>query len=179
MAKDIKSLRLHLHKEFWKDMSQALQIRLDKSAFADRWTIFSDGDRYDEDLRNIKIQVKSLPESFKGSYLTVCLFQDYPPAYQLQYGLLWAIKERSAPDSATFRTLLEKSRIAGVYETKQNSWAPTLNFLNIFPQSDEFILNYSPEFIEKLTANVWDYFATLEPMLFQLNQELFGDKNFK
>jgi hypothetical protein len=176
VAKNIEALRSNLHNAFWKDMYKTLQSRLDKSTFADRWMIFSERN-FDEAYKSIEIKVKSLPSSFKGTYLEVCLEQGTPATnYSLYYGLVWALEERSAPDSETFRTLLKISKNLGVSNENQNSWWPMKSFLNTYPRTDEFLLKYSSGLIEDLAERIWNYFTTLEPTLFMLNQELFEGK---
>jgi hypothetical protein len=173
VAQHVEALRLHFHQVFWQDIQRELNTRLGNSTFKDLWTIISEGESFDETYRNLKIQVKSIPVSFKDSHLTVCLLQDRAPDYRLQYGLLWANNMRSAPNSNTFQTLLEMSKSKGILAGDQNSWAPALSLLDIYPRSNEFILQYNPKFIKELAENIWGYFTFIEPTLYQLNQELF------
>ena len=167
VSKQVEALRLYNHQVFWQDIYQALKKRLEFSDFADRWTISGGNvDRYDEAWRNLQIRFG------ERHNLAVCLMQGNPAMkYQLYYGLCWD-SERAAPVSNTFQTLIDKSKSAGVSNEKQSGWWPLVNYMNMFPRSDEFILQYSPAFINELADRVWDYFLAVEPTLFQLNQEL-------
>ena len=176
VAKHVESLRTYLHRAFWKDIILEFKTRLAGSPTAERWVVLAPDTEFDRTYKNIRIHVKSIPDYFKETHLTLCLMQATPPAYRLAYGLCWSLKERPVPGSALFKTLIDLSNQAGLSEKNQNPWWPVVSNLDIYPRSDEFMLQYGlqpAEFIDGLADKVWDYFTTIEPTLYQLNQELF------
>lgn len=175
VVRHVDALRPHLHRAFWTEIGAALNQRLSESPCADRWVIDNEGS-FDQTYRNVKIRIKSLPATFKGSHLVVGLMQERAPSYAMLYGLLWAVKDRPAPEIEAFHTLLHISKEAGFSEKDSNSWWPRYHYLNLLPRSDEFILDYGLQptvFIDELADKIWDYFIKLEPALYQLNQEVF------
>jgi hypothetical protein len=176
VAKHVEALRPHFHQAFWKDMEQALRVRLEISASADRWTISTSGN-FDEAWRNLAIRVQYLPPTFKGSSLQILYMQEAPPNYKLRYGLAWS-KNRPLPNSEAFQKLLELSRSTGVPTPTRDVWWPAFCSLNISLRSDEFIQQYgvqSEKFVGELVERIWSYFTALEPTLYQVNQELIQD----
>lgn len=178
VARQVQNLRPHMQRAFWDEFLLALQTQLSQSLNKDRWEISKQGG-FESPYTNIKIQAKPIPTSFSGSYLVVSLMQEPPPDYRLRYGLLWARKDRPAPDSDTFRNLLTHSQIFGFSNLNQDPWWPAYQEMNICLRSDEFILAFGTqrkEFIERQVEKIWKYFSALEQTLHELNQELFQGK---
>jgi hypothetical protein len=179
VMKHLEEMRPYLHQAFWKDIQKGFEARLENSTFADRWIIDTWGN-FEGAYCNLRIRIKSIPDTFKGTCLSVGLMQGNQKDYQLHYGLIWDGKDgRLAPNSAAYQTLMMLSKTAGFYEKDQNQWWPACRYLGIFLRSYEFMQRYGiqpTEFIGGLVEKIWDYFVMLEPSLYELNQEIFGGR---
>jgi hypothetical protein len=177
VAKYADTLRKRLHESFWEEITRALQTRMGASSFTDRWLVSTLGD-FDKAYASRNIYLKTIPETFTGSTLSVCLMQSAPSGkYRLYYGLVWS-KTRSAPLSDSYSKLLQRSRENGFSEKGQVPWWPACTYLEIYPGTDEFTLEYGvnrAEFIDRLAERVWAYFVNIEAELYQFNQDMLRD----
>ena len=175
VVEHLEALRLRFYQSFWKEVDQALETYLEKSDSRDRWVFYGGGTKFDQNYRTSGIYIKSRPEAFQGSYLSV--LRKRPRRINTDCSMAYAgLKTGQLQTARFFKSLMAESRSAGVPTPKQFVWWPAINYLDIYLRSDDFLRQYGlqrAEFSEGIARRVWDYFTALERTLYDLNQELF------